>query len=350
MSGMIVERRDHVFTTRFSPVWLSASTLTRRWSSMNGPFLRLLGIPYLPPGPTAPPPPDDHLVGGLVLGARAAFFLAPGGRRVAPAGALPLTAAERVVDRVHGHAPGVGTAALPPGSPRLAQRDQLGLGVADGAHGPPAVDRDAAHLGRGEPEGGEVAFLGHQLNAHAGPPGDLAAGAGLELHVVDDGTDRDVAQGQGVARSDLGSLARHQHVAHRQPGGAQDVALLAVGIVQQGDPGVAVRVVLDAGDLGRDPVLRPLEVDDAVLLFVTAADVAGREPAVDVAAAGVGFRPHQRLLRLVGRDLGEVGDGLEPAPRTGWLAFAQRHWRQLPKMSMRSSAATFTTARFVAGR
>src|SRR5688572_8811469 len=126
--------------------------------------------------------------------------------------------------------------------------------------------------------------------------------------------------------------------------------MCAAGRRQQGEPGFRVEFLLDAGDLGRDPVLRPLEVDDAVLLLVAATDVAGREPAVDVAAAGVGLGPHQRLLRLVGRDLGEVGDGLEPAPRTGWLALAQRHWRQLPKMSMRSSAATFTTARFVAGR
>src|SRR5919106_6986361 len=115
MSGMIVERRDHVLTTRFSPVWFSRSTFTRRWSSMNGPFFRLLGIPYLPPGPTAPPSADDHLVGGLVLGSRAALFLAPGRRRVPPAGALPLTAAKRVVDRVHGHTPGGGPRPLPPG-------------------------------------------------------------------------------------------------------------------------------------------------------------------------------------------------------------------------------------------
>src|SRR6266851_4573747 len=112
MSGMIVERRDHVFTTRFSPLWLSRSTFTRRWSSMNGPFFRLLGIPYLPPGPTAPPAADDHLVGGLVLGPGATLFLAPRRRRVPAAGALALASAERVVDRVHGHAPGVGPAAL----------------------------------------------------------------------------------------------------------------------------------------------------------------------------------------------------------------------------------------------
>src|SRR3989440_11845831 len=122
MREMIVELHDLVFTTRSSPVSFSRSTFARRCSSINGPFFRLLGIPYLPPGPTAPPPADDHLVGGLVLGSRAALFLAPGRRRVTPTGALPLPAAERVVDGVHGHAPGVGPAALPPGPPRLAHR------------------------------------------------------------------------------------------------------------------------------------------------------------------------------------------------------------------------------------
>src|SRR5256714_526958 len=331
MSGMIVERRDHVFTTRFSPLWLSRSTLTRRWSSMNGPFFRLLGIPYLPPGPTAPPPADDHLIGGLGLGPRATLFLAPGRRRVAPTGALALTAAERVVDGVHGHAPGVGTAALPPVPTRLAQRDQLGLGVAHGPDGGPAVGGDPPHLGRREPQGGEVALLGHQLDAHPRAPGDLAPGAGLQLDVVDDRTDRDITHGKSVTRADLGALPRLEHVAHVHPGRGQDVALLTVDVVEQADPGVAVGVVLDAGDLGRDPVLLAPEVDHAVLLLVAATHVAGGEPAVDVAAARAGLGLGERLLRLVRRDLGEVGDGLEPAPRARWLALAQRHLASAPE-------------------
>src|ERR1700693_475599 len=38
MSGTIVERRDHVFTTFFSLRVFSASTLSRKWPSTNGPF------------------------------------------------------------------------------------------------------------------------------------------------------------------------------------------------------------------------------------------------------------------------------------------------------------------------
>src|ERR1700756_3138427 len=38
MSGTIVERRDQVFTTFFSLRVFSASTLSRKWPSTNGPF------------------------------------------------------------------------------------------------------------------------------------------------------------------------------------------------------------------------------------------------------------------------------------------------------------------------
>src|SRR5580700_12113723 len=44
ISGRIVERRDHVFTTFFSFRVLSASTFSRRWPSMNGPFLSERGM------------------------------------------------------------------------------------------------------------------------------------------------------------------------------------------------------------------------------------------------------------------------------------------------------------------
>ena len=47
MSGMIVERRDHVLMTRFSFLELRSSTFFSRCSSTNGPFLRLRGMPYL---------------------------------------------------------------------------------------------------------------------------------------------------------------------------------------------------------------------------------------------------------------------------------------------------------------
>src|SRR5919204_2122328 len=163
MSGMTVERRDHVLMTRLSRRRFSSSTLASRWSSTNGPFLserpisvtsRSLGTATpcwsggrkRPPEPPRgrcgdelrlhllPPPalaaaPDDELVGGLAA-AGAALRLAPGGAGVAAAGALALAAAERVVDRVHGDPAHRGALALPAQATGLAPVDQLLLGVA----------------------------------------------------------------------------------------------------------------------------------------------------------------------------------------------------------------------------
>src|SRR5690606_38332047 len=148
-------------------------------------------------------------------------------------------------------------------------------GVADLTDGGAAVDRDSAHLGRGQAQGGEVALLGHELHARAGAAGHPAALAGLELDVVDRRADRDVAHRQRVAGADLGALAVLDHVADLQALGGEDVALLAVEVVQKGDAAGAVRVVLDRGDLGRHAVLGALEVDEPVLLLVATAAVTG---------------------------------------------------------------------------
>ena len=123
----------------------------------------------------------------------------------------------------------------------------------------------------------------------------------------------DVGKRQGVARLDVGLGAGDDDVAHGKALGAQDVGLGTVDVVEQRDAGGAVGVVLDRGDLGRHAVLVALEVDDAVLTLVAAALVAGGHAALVVAAGLLGQGLEQRLLGLVGRDLGEVRDRL-PAP------------------------------------
>src|SRR3974377_1361846 len=65
-------------------------------------------------------PADDEPVARLVGRAGAAFRLAPRADRVAATGTLALTAAKRVVDRVHGHAAHRGPLGLPPVAAWLA--------------------------------------------------------------------------------------------------------------------------------------------------------------------------------------------------------------------------------------
>src|ERR1700758_5378028 len=136
MSGMIVERRDQVLMTCFVFFSFCTSTFLSRWSSTNGPFFRLRGI-YLTPGLlpvvllAGAPASDDELVARLVRVAGAALGLAPRAHGVAAAGGLPLTAAVRVVDRVHHDAADAGTPTLPAQPSGLAPVDVGLLGVAD---------------------------------------------------------------------------------------------------------------------------------------------------------------------------------------------------------------------------
>src|SRR5262249_5418547 len=130
--------------------------------------------------------------------------------------------------------------------------------------------------------------------------------------------------------------------------GSEDVALLAVDVVQQRDARVAIGVVLDGGDLRRHAVLVATEVDDAVLALVRAAAVASRLAPVRVAAAALRVGLRERLLGLARREVGEVGARLEAASRAGRLALANRHRRQLPKMSIVPSRRV-TIARLVSG-
>src|SRR4029079_16244460 len=155
MSGVMVERRDHVLITLRSPASFAASIFFCRWSSTNGPFFRLRGI-SLPPCPATAAAADDHLVGLLALLAGAALGLAPRRHRVAATRALALATTERVVDGVHGDAAHVRALALPAVTTRLADLDQPGLAVADGADGAPAVDGHTTHLGGGESQRGEL--------------------------------------------------------------------------------------------------------------------------------------------------------------------------------------------------
>ncbi len=230
-------------------------------------------------------------------------------------GGLALSTAERVVDGVHGDASDRGPLVLPTSAAGLARRDQLGLGVAHLAHGRAALDLDHPHLTRRQTQGRAVSFFGDQLNRRARGAGHLAAGAGLQLDVVNHGTDRDVPERQRVPRPDVGAGAGLDEVTHLHPVRHEDVALLSVLVVEEGDPRVAVRVVLHVSNLGGNGVLVALEVDDSVTTLVAAALVARRDPAVVVAARLLRLRLDERLLRLRPSELREVGDRLEPASR-----------------------------------
>src|SRR5580704_8609484 len=288
---------------------------------------RVLLLPLVPAAATA-----DQPVTRLVRPPGPTLGLAPRADRMASARALAFAAAERMVDGVHGHAAHRGTAALPPVTAGLAELDVALLGVAHLAHRGPTGRVDPPDFAGRHPQLGVAALLGEQLHPRAGGPRDLRAAARAHLDGVHHGAGRDAAQRQRVARLDVGPGAALHPVAHRQALRADDVALLAVRIVQQGDSGGAVRVVLDVRDLGRHAVLvRPPEVDQPVGPLVAAALMPGGDAAVHVPAALRVQRAHQRLLRVISGDLGEVRAARATPTRGGRLVLTDSHvWSNLP--------------------
>src|SRR5687768_10101894 len=257
------------------------------------------------------------------------------------AGGLAFTAAERVVDRVHGDAAVMRLLAEVTGAAGLADRHVLVLEIADLSDRRIAANVDFAHLARGKTQRGPVALTRDQLCADARGTDHLAALAFLQLHVVDHGAEGDLRQREGIAHQDVGVLAGGDHRAHCQAVRREDVALLAVDVVQQRDVRGAVRVVLDRRDLRGDPALVALEVDVAILLLVPAADEPRRDPAFAVAAARLRLALGEGLL---GRRLGDVLERrmrLEPDARRSRLVFAGSHsfislsavWDYTPSMN-----------------
>src|SRR5690606_7235798 len=309
---------------------------------------------------------DDQPVARLVRLSSAAFLLTGRVHRVPATGGLALTTTVRVVDRVHGDTADGRALALPPHAARLAPADVRLLGVADLADRRPAAQVHHAHLTGRHAQRAVLALLGQQLDARARAAGDLGAAAGPQLDGVQHGAGRDVAQRQVVARLDVGVRPVLDPVALLQAPRGEDVALLAVEVVQQRDAGRAVRVVLDVRDLRRDAVLVvPPEVDHAVGALVPAALVPGRYAAVVVAAALLGERTQQRLLRLAARDLDEVGHAGAATTRSRRLVVTDAHLIRSslvsppagrpgqavpPKMSIRSPSARLTIARLVSLR
>ena len=226
---------------------------------------------------------------------------------------LALATAVRVVNRVHDSTADGRTNAHVALTTGLSDDDVGVLGVADLADGRAAGHEDAAHLGGRHTDDGVLALLTHELASGTSGTGDSSALTRLELDCVDQGTNGDLGKRHGVAGLDVGASAGHDGIANLEALGSQDVALLAVHVVEQSDASRAVRIVLNRGNLGGHAVLVALEVDATILTLVAAALVTDGDVAMIVTASLLGQGLEKRLLGSGAGDLGKVRNRL-PAP------------------------------------
>src|SRR5262249_17616482 len=250
---------------------------------------------------------NDELGGGLVpAGLLALGRESPRRHRMPPAGGAALAAAVRMIDRVHRYAAVVRHAPHPALTPSLADRNVHVVRVGHRADRRHAAAVHQALLGRVEPQDHVFAVAADDLRVGAGRARKLPTLADLELDVVHDRADRDVAERHGVARLHVDVVARHDRVADREPLRRQDIGLLAVAVRDQPDQAGPVGIVLDALDGGRGIGPGALEVDRAVGLLVAAAAEARRDAAEVVAAAGRDLALGERLERLALVEAGAV--------------------------------------------
>ena len=149
--------------------------------------------------------------------------------------ALTFTTAVGVVAGVHDGTTAAGANAHVALAASLAQVDVLVVDVGNLTDDCGAVQGHVAHLTGGQTNQSVAILLSHQLSHVASGTNQLSAAAGIQLDVVDDGTDGDVLEGQAVAGLDISGGGRDDLVASLQADRSNDVALLAVLVLNQCD-------------------------------------------------------------------------------------------------------------------
>jgi hypothetical protein len=125
---------------------------------------------------------------------------------------------------------------------------------------------------------------------------------------VDRSAERDLAQRKSIAHFRSGLFTGHHGRTDCEGVRSEDVGALTVLVFDQGDACRAVRIVLDADDLGGFITTGALEVDETITLVVTTADVTAGDTASVVTATGFAEGHGEALLRRV------LGDLLEGVP------------------------------------
>src|SRR5580704_10279795 len=110
----------------------------------------------------------------------------------------------------------------------------------------------------------------------------------------------------------------------------KNVALVAVGIMQERKIRAAVRIVLDRRHFRRDANFVAAKIHLAVLLLMATTAMPDHDFAVVVPPARALLRLEQCLFRLLLRDVALVHDGDKPSRSRIWIKALQSHRCLLP--------------------
>ena len=201
--------------------------------------------------------------------------------------------------------------------PALPTHDCIAIGIAGLADRRPASGRNAANFTAGQRNLRPTGLAGHQRGTGAGRAAQAAAAARLHFDVVNRHAQRNLRQRQAVADGRRRVVAAHHHVARLQTVRSNDVSLLAIDVMQQGDAG---RCGSDRIGSNRPWPARRLCCGGSRSAGTLACD--RRHDAATVILPwllrplGANLRTQQRLLRLgAWRQLGEIANRRTAAAR-----------------------------------
>src|SRR5205085_10903316 len=113
-----------------------------------------------------------------------------------------------------------------------------------------------------------------------------------------------------IAYQDVSGRPGHHLLPDLQTVRVNDVALLAIDVIQKSDVGGTIGIVFDRSDHRRNARLVALEIDQPVRLLGAATDEPRGNATCAVTAAGALLRLDQRLLGTILRDVVTRGDRL----------------------------------------
>jgi hypothetical protein len=195
----------------------------------------------------------------------------------------------------------------------LTEFAKVVFAMSDFANRRAAIDMNLAHLAGAKAQGRVSTVTRRELGATTGRANQLAAFAGLHLHVVHRGTDRDAAQWQRIAGLDRRVFTADDRRTCLETFGRENVTALAIGIFDQCNVRAAVRIVLEPLDNAGNAVLVALEINKAIKLLVPAALVTHRDMAIVVSPTRTGLRFDQRGVRLAFVQARRLDSNLESA-------------------------------------
>lgn len=288
---------------------------------------------------------DDELIRVAPLAGLLTFELAPWSLEVLAATTgfgTTFTTTVRVIDWVHTHTTDGWANAEPTGATSFAADHIHVLRVADDADGGVAISVNLTDFTGGQFHEGVVAFAVVQGDGLTSSAGNATTAADDEFHIVDARSERDVAEWQCVSEIRSGFRAGAELGSDLEAVWCEDVGEGAIIIFQKSNPGRAVWIILDPDDSSGAILLAAFEVDDAVFLLMTTADVAHGDDPLIVPATGALAHFEEGLLGFGLGDFIESWERLVTVDRSDGSEGFERHGKVLRlKIGFRGGLSEF---------